>query len=345
MKPTDQISRLPRKVEKNLHHFKASELQMWLLYYSIPSLMNFLPHEYLHHLGLLVEGSYLLLSDKITNQDLQRADYVLAEFYREFAVLYGTNNCTLNLHNVGCHLTTYVRKFGPLWAWSCFQFEDLNGSILDSVHGTGDVCLQIMWMVQAQKRLSLDASHISNPIFKTFVEEMTHSNRRTVTIKQRAENCQIAGGITGISTENLPFENDIRALLDIEHDLGRLSKALRIVRGDVVFYSEHYSRMKKRIAYVVTTDPAASGINLAAVQYFILHHATNKCFAVIRPLRIHEGSPYVHNEVHHLIRVEKIDNQEKVILVESICEKVLFLNGNKDYACIARLPNLYGLCS
>lgn len=32
MKPNDQISRLPRKLEKNLHYFKASELQMWLLY-------------------------------------------------------------------------------------------------------------------------------------------------------------------------------------------------------------------------------------------------------------------------------------------------------------------------
>ena len=50
------------------------------------------------------------------------------------------------------------------------------------------------------------------------------------------------------------------------------------------------------------------------------YHTTNKCFAVIRPLRIYEGSPYVHNEVHHLIQVEKIDNKEnfKVIPVKSI---------------------------
>lgn len=160
---------------------------MWLLYYSIPSLINFLSEEYLQHIGLLVEGSYLLLSDKITEHDLQRADHVLSEFYREFGNLNGTNNCTLNLHNVGCHLTTNDRKFGPLWAWSCFQFEDINDSILDSVHGTGDVCLQIMWMVQAQKRLSLDATYISNPVFKTFVEEMTNTSRKTFTIKHRAE--------------------------------------------------------------------------------------------------------------------------------------------------------------
>ncbi|VDI16623.1 Hypothetical predicted protein [Mytilus galloprovincialis] len=31
MQPTDNISRLPRKLEKNLHHLKASELEVWLL--------------------------------------------------------------------------------------------------------------------------------------------------------------------------------------------------------------------------------------------------------------------------------------------------------------------------
>lgn len=40
-----------------------------------------------------------------------------------------------------------------------------------------------MWMVQAQKRLSLDASYISKPVFKTFVEKMTDTSRKTVTVK------------------------------------------------------------------------------------------------------------------------------------------------------------------
>lgn len=43
---------------------------------------------------------------------------------------------TLNLHNIGEHLSSYVRKLGPLWAWSCFPFEDMNGSLLEQVHGS-----------------------------------------------------------------------------------------------------------------------------------------------------------------------------------------------------------------
>lgn len=39
------------------------------------------------------------------------------------------------------------------------------------------------------------AATISIPSFKTFVEEMTMSCRKSVTIKQRAENCLIAGEI------------------------------------------------------------------------------------------------------------------------------------------------------
>lgn len=37
----------------------------------------------------------------------------------------------------------------------------------------------------------VDAATISIPSFKTFVEEMTMSCRKSVTIKQRAENCLI----------------------------------------------------------------------------------------------------------------------------------------------------------
>ena len=63
MKPPNQITRLPRKLEGNLWHLKASELQHWRLYYSIPSVQSCLLEEYL----LLVYGIYLLLADSLTN--------------------------------------------------------------------------------------------------------------------------------------------------------------------------------------------------------------------------------------------------------------------------------------
>lgn len=38
MCPPDYIERLPRNLEKNYNHFKATELQSWLLFYAIPCL-------------------------------------------------------------------------------------------------------------------------------------------------------------------------------------------------------------------------------------------------------------------------------------------------------------------
>jgi len=139
MKPSNQITRLPRKLEGNLSHLKASELQHWLLYYSIPSVQSFLPEEYLDNLCFLVNGIYLLLADSLTNEEIDQAEMSLAKFQISFQHLYGPENCGLNVHNIGCHLADYVRRHGPLWAWSCFGFEDVNGIMLKSAHGTGDV--------------------------------------------------------------------------------------------------------------------------------------------------------------------------------------------------------------
>ena len=47
------------------------------------------------------------------------------------------------MHNAGTHLVDYVEGWGPLWAWSTFGFEDMNGTLMDFCHGTGNVCRQV----------------------------------------------------------------------------------------------------------------------------------------------------------------------------------------------------------
>ena len=64
------------------------------------------------------------------------------------------------MHNL-THTVDCVRKCGPLWAWSCFAYESFNGEIKQGVHGEikqgvhgiGNVCRQIFWVFQAQKRI------------------------------------------------------------------------------------------------------------------------------------------------------------------------------------------------
>ena len=43
----------------------------------------------------------------------------------------GNGSCGLSIHNTGAHLADYVQGWGPLWTWSTFGFEDINGTIMD----------------------------------------------------------------------------------------------------------------------------------------------------------------------------------------------------------------------
>ena len=42
---------------------------------------------------------------------------------------------TIKIHQL-LHLVECVRHLGPLWAHSCFPFEDLNGRLKKMFHGT-----------------------------------------------------------------------------------------------------------------------------------------------------------------------------------------------------------------
>lgn len=115
IQPPQCMERLPRDLEQNYTHFKATELQAWLLYYALPCLCGILPEIYLHHFALLSEGIYMLLSDHITNENLRRAEGILSKFFQDFCNLYPQGNCGLNVHNIGFHYVDYVQLLGPLW--------------------------------------------------------------------------------------------------------------------------------------------------------------------------------------------------------------------------------------
>lgn len=171
MKPPDFIQRLPRELETSRAYFKASELQAWLLYYSVPCLIDILPQRYLEHFACLVEGVYIVLGDNITPGSIDLARDLLSTFYKDHQLLYGDGNCSLNVHNVGAHLVTYVQSWGPLWAWSCFPFEDLNGALLERVHGTGNQCRQLIWMLYAQNSLRANCHVIPDNKIQLFVQK------------------------------------------------------------------------------------------------------------------------------------------------------------------------------
>ena len=47
-----------------------------------------------------------------------------------------------NVHQL-LHLADCVRNLGPLWSYSCFMFESLNGKLKRHCHGTQAPHLQV----------------------------------------------------------------------------------------------------------------------------------------------------------------------------------------------------------
>ena len=68
----------------------ASELQNWLLFYSIPVLEGILPQRFYLHYCQLVLGISLMLGRDITDEVLLVADNAIVDFCKRLEELYGT---------------------------------------------------------------------------------------------------------------------------------------------------------------------------------------------------------------------------------------------------------------
>ena len=151
IKPTNEIQRLPRSLD-SIAFYKASEYRAWMLFYGLPILSNFLPAEYTHHLSLLVSSLHIIFSDCIYQEDLDIAHSLLSTFYESTGRLYSDSIYTANMHSL-IHTVPLVQLWGPLWAYSMFGFENLNGYISTTFHGTQRIVFQISFNIQLLQTL------------------------------------------------------------------------------------------------------------------------------------------------------------------------------------------------
>lgn len=321
IQPPQCMERLPRDLEQNYTHFKATELQAWLLYYALPCLCGILPEIYLHHFALLSEGIYMLLSDHITNENLRRAEGILSKFFQDFCNLYPQGNCGLNVHNIGFHYVDYVQLLGPLWAWSCFPFEDCNSMITKSVHGTGNITHQVMRLKEAQTVLR-------NNLQLTLKERLWKCTKCML-------NCEVAGALRKIPND--AYESFIMRSFCAE-DTSEIKKVERILLHGKKFYSQSYARMKRRTCSVFITKSR----KLVVVLYFVLHLKTELVYALVLPMQLKEYG--ILNVGKHFASVN-IDQICELILVEELEENLWYVDVKDDTITdkfIVRMPNSHG---
>ena len=140
--------RLPYETQRSVRdisdmkNWKAHEWKNWMIL-CIPILKGFLPLKYIEHLAKFVVAFNILLAEKIPLEKVSFAEKLLEQFCLEAHEYFGPKFCTFNMHLL-LHAGDCVRKWGPLWAYSLFQFEHANGLMTRMFNGTTKVCMQIM---------------------------------------------------------------------------------------------------------------------------------------------------------------------------------------------------------
>ena len=88
----------PRSIYTAAGYWKANEYRVWLLFYSLPILVQFLPPDYSNHFALLVTAMHTLLGSNILTEDVDAAHEMLELFYNLMPQLYPEKIMSPNLH-------------------------------------------------------------------------------------------------------------------------------------------------------------------------------------------------------------------------------------------------------
>ena len=291
------IHRRPRSINSNRQHWKASELRNWLLFYSLPCLKGVFKEPFLTHFSCLVEGTYILLQEGISPADLGRANMLLVAFVKNVEMLYGKRFMSMNVHNI-LHLPALVEQWGPLWGWSCFAFESYNGDIIKSIHGKGNVCKDVFWHLQAQKRVSVKAQDISNKSkTKEFIQNLLG--------KKNFSNTESTNECVTIKMEPLErMEEYEKIVLDDENRNYMICK--KVYRNGFLMYSKKSSKVTKQNSYTILLDSTYSDrISALEVTRYVIHKPTKSVFAAGHLL--HATETILQNRVHHIKKFERYE--------------------------------------
>ncbi|XP_028519461.1 uncharacterized protein LOC114576631 [Exaiptasia diaphana] len=269
IKPPASITRCPRSLSDR-KHWKASELRSFLLFYSVPCLLNILPKLYLEHFVLLSEAIYILLQESISQGEISHAENLLIHFCLMMESLYGRRRLTANCHYL-LHLADDVRDLGPLWTHSCFHFEDKNGFLLKLLHGTQKTEFQVVTAISLIQRIPemascLNPGSIAEKFYLTL--QNISSPTREIVIEP---NIYVLGAVqkyTLNEKEYAALTDALQGSLPVGNEVVR---SLRIRIGREVYHSESYTRVIRRNNCFIQYLDKTGQVSFAQIKFFFQH--------------------------------------------------------------------------
>lgn len=113
------------------------------------------------------------------------------------------------------HYTEKVADLGPLWANSCFPFEDFNGDISKLFHGTREVEMQVLTAVAIHQQIPILAQCLlPGSQGHDFYHEMTSRGRNIRLGAEIHEGIHLVGSLSdaNASTYEHGSELEIRVI-------------------------------------------------------------------------------------------------------------------------------------
>lgn len=276
IRPPYFIKRHPRDIKEHSKYWKASECRAWLFYYSVPVLFGLMKEQFFEHYLLLVEAIYILNLESISSSDLDHADELLVKFCGMFALLYGNEHMSANLHQL-LHLTSTVKQLGPLWVYSCFAFESLNGKLAHFFHGTQNPVVQIANAVSTMLKIpAMSDSLVEGSVVDSFYKKlMSPSNHFQIT------ECMFPSAYV-VGNMKL-FELDAYSChiisQSVDFAVGKCFVFQRILLCGILYHSEKYITHCRNSCTVSYTDQAGKkyGKVLFYVKVYPLCFCTAGC--------------------------------------------------------------------
>lgn len=321
IRPPNSFNRMPRGLSLYTY-FKASEILNWILYYSLPTLVKYLPDLYFQHWQLFVSALFILLQNKINPQELEQADICLRLFVRQIKTLYSDREYTYNIHQL-LHLTLCVKRWGPLGAVSAFPFQNYNGFLSRIIHGTNHLGQEIINNLTIAQGVK---------VLKNKCQNVKDSQRNN---SDNSDNNSYK--LLGRKTKNFPCTEEERKLLSSKNIcIDQINiHSLAVIRGDE-YSSQLYKITKSDNSNVQVLYDDNSAV-YGSIRLFF--EKENNLYILLQRFTVVRTNIFVHREtnvqVKHIVPFE-VDNKYLLLQLNLITSlRTLIRVG--DYVC--KCPN------
>lgn len=293
--------------------------------------------------------------DSISKTDLKPCDELLIKFSCIFSALYGEQHMSANLHQL-LHLHDQVEQLGPLWVYSCFSFESMNGTLVKLFHGTQNPVIQIANTVSTMLKLPAFAGQIKHDTLVGHFYVKLNSLNYHYKLGEKIFNGAYVIGAKHLKTFDVKFAEVITQLTNFA--LGDCYMFYRFMLNGTIYHSEKYntySRNSCTVVYIVGNKQFCGQIMFYAKVYpFCYCSSKASCIcsptylAVIRKIKSDTLCPFkydstdlVQAKLNHVF-TGKLTNDYTAILLDRIIGLAILMTFSfegETKVCISLRPN------